>query len=164
MGDSHWRWWGWFKGVLLFYHFSIHHLVFDFSVFVVWCSVPWSPILPFPHILIIIIIRECSLTMKFPILPTPYILCYFRFSVYYETSDNQCSKTIRISILYLTLILCLSLFTQIIRSFEISKSFLHMIRVMTRSIKSFTFVIISNQRRRKKEWEEDEYMSHLVSH
>ena len=101
-----------FRGLLI-YHFPIHILSCDVSVFVVSYSVPYSgkvmyilehsyplfsiregvcsnphfPILPFPNILSSIRVSVCSLTMWFPILSLPFILSYIR--------KSECSLTMK---------------------------------------------------------------------
>jgi len=128
----------------------IHILVYDVSVFIVECSVPPCSILPTPNILSSIRPSECSLTIFPPMYPFP--------NIFDSIWINQNTKTIWFSILYITLILWLYFF--------ISKSHPFVITTFTPLIKSFTFVIISNHRRRQKkeEGEENEYMSHLGSY
>ena len=83
---THWRWWGWFLGGLLFYQFSIHPLSKDVSIYFVCRSVPKVPTLEFPYILVSFKSSDCSLTMFSPFLDFPYILVVF-------IRESECSLT-----------------------------------------------------------------------
>jgi len=145
-------------GGLLFY--SIHPISNDVSVFVLYYSIPNFTILVFPHVLSVFVIffyvphfpnlvfphifvttrkSECSMTILFPIFPFSDIFSSIRESHY--------TKAIWFPVLNVSLILGVDVFIAKFSQLNTRRSF--------PQIKSFPFMIISKQRRRKKKEGED---------
>ena len=142
-------WYLFVEGWLLFYHFSIHNLSYDIFIFVLSINFRRVTILPFTLILVSISDSARSLTLFLSLLLTYYMLCLIRVS---HKTNPIWSPILRITFI-----------NQVILFFP--KSFPHETIGIFWTIMSSTFVIIYNHRRRKKKgWQNDEWLFHLVSY